>query len=85
MQIIPQAIRCGLGRHDPDRRNARWDAERAGFLTRGYDLTREFDECLKCGRRVPEVTKLFVFLASSLAGSITGTEFTIDGGTVPVA
>nr|WP_232493057.1 SDR family oxidoreductase [Novosphingobium kaempferiae] len=53
--------------------------------TRGHDLTREINERLECGRSVPEVAKLFVFLASSLAGSITGTEFTIDGGTVSVA
>jgi NAD(P)-dependent dehydrogenase (short-subunit alcohol dehydrogenase family) len=32
-----------------------------------------------------EVANLIAFVASPLAGSITGTEFVIDGGTVPVA
>ena len=31
-----------------------------------------------------EVANLIAFVASPLAGSITGTEFVIDGGTVPV-
>jgi NAD(P)-dependent dehydrogenase (short-subunit alcohol dehydrogenase family) len=31
-----------------------------------------------------EVTNLIAFLASPLAATITGTEYVIDGGTVPV-
>jgi len=33
--------------------------------------------------RPSEVTELVAFLASPRAGSITGTEYSIDGGTVP--
>jgi NAD(P)-dependent dehydrogenase (short-subunit alcohol dehydrogenase family) len=32
-----------------------------------------------------EVAELIVFVASPRAGSITGTEYVIDGGTVPTA
>jgi NAD(P)-dependent dehydrogenase (short-subunit alcohol dehydrogenase family) len=32
-----------------------------------------------------EVANLIVFLASPLAATITGTEYVIDGGTIPVA
>lgn len=32
-----------------------------------------------------EVANLIAFLASDRAGSITGTEFIIDGGTIPTA
>ncbi|WP_334164091.1 SDR family oxidoreductase [Phenylobacterium sp.] len=60
-------------------------AEHGGDLEHGRRLIMESLGGIPIGRpaRPEEVASLIAFLASDRAGAITGTEYVIDGGTVP--
>jgi len=62
-------------------------AEHGGDIERGKKMIMDSLGGIPIGRpaKPDEVASLIAFLASDRAGSITGTEYVIDGGTVPTA
>lgn len=60
-------------------------ADSGGDIEQGKRMIMESLGGIPIGRpsKPAEVASLIAFLASDLAGSITGTEYVIDGGTVP--
>ena len=62
-------------------------AEHGGNVDAGKQMIMESLGGIPIGRpsRPDEIADLIAFLSSDLAGTITGTEYVIDGGTIPVA
>jgi enoyl-[acyl-carrier-protein] reductase (NADH) len=54
-------------------------------VTAGMRVSKPGTNCLRSPQTVVIAAALAAFLASPLVASITGTEYVIDGGTVPTA
>src|SRR5690606_26248475 len=65
----------------------RLGSEHGGDIERGKRMIMDSLGGIPIGRpsRPEDVASLIAFLASDRAGTITGTEYVIDGGTVPTA